>query len=337
MAPSRDLPGIGLATEAKGGLLGNHTLSVNAHRQSHPGHLASDRLSVRADGSDAPFSDRQSGAKDRHLRRRHRGIRRGIFVHLEAVSRLNQTEELLSTAAGVGDEIAGGAENLGGTLAQRAARLDHDNAAREGPYRPAPWAVLVPLRGGPAKFEENLRKVFSYRMHKCQDQIQTSQFQGSGDDLRDQCREVVLVRVPDFLDQAVNAKLLEQTTNLARVLAWHHRSQMLVLDAVSCEQGQVTSVEEIEAAVRVPAMFTDSSRDLQQVFQALSTIAIAKTNSRYRWLAAAMSFAQDRRAVDGFLHRRDLHRPATILGAAGARRIRSHFSLYSGELHATET
>ena len=46
----------------------------------------------------------------------------GITVHLEAVSGLSQTEELLSTAVGVCDEIAGGAEKLAGTLAERGAR-----------------------------------------------------------------------------------------------------------------------------------------------------------------------------------------------------------------------
>ena len=157
-------------------------------------------------------------------------------------------------------------------------------------------------------------------MRKLRYEELTPEFQRREHYLLAQLRQVVLVRLPDLLDQAMQPQAFEQAADLARSLPRDSIPQMTILKSTNgeftgedrLEKVQIIPIEEIEAPVRALAWIPHSSRELQQILQATGWLVEVGKEFQVPLVGRAHQLAQERQAVDGFLHGRDLHRCLAI-------------------------
>jgi hypothetical protein len=105
------------------------------------------------------------------------------------------------------------------------------------------------------------------------------EFESGGNNLYAELRQVVLVSVAHFLDEAVEPKPLQQARDLATVLAPQESAERLVLHSADvelaagddAEEGFVVAIKEIEAGVG-PALPADRLRQLFEFVAAIPRI-----------------------------------------------------------------
>ena len=151
------------------------------------------------------------------------------------------------------------------------------------------------------------------RKGKLRDDDKLPQFERGSDDFFAERSHVVLVRVSDFLNQAVRAESLQQARHLPAVDLRQMAAERFVLQSADIElaandrtqQSFIIRVEQVEAGVATAFQFHRLGEFVEpvparaRIFDRRKELQIAPVGSRQQ-------FAQRGKAVDAFLRRRPL-------------------------------